>query len=151
MNARIGCHVTLASASQQAATQRGENEVKSVLMRGDAIHACILKHILPVARRTYTLRESGNWMDVSMAVSMKVDALLTAVPPTAKRDRELLSSARYVWQWKCPENPDVCASSTLAKHALTSFTLTKTLTRPAEAYPRTREEQRSRKVSYIEA
>ena len=140
-------NVDMAATPQQAATQRGGNEGKSVLVRGDAIYACIVKHVLPVARRTYTHRESGiNWMDVSAAVSAHVDALLTAEPPLSKTDRELLSAAHYAWQWTCPENPDVCASSTLSKHALMSFNLTKTLARPAEAYPQNRADQRSRKA-----
>jgi hypothetical protein len=134
------------------ATQRGGNEGKSVLVHGDAIHACIVKHILPVARRTYTHRESGiNWVDVSAAVSAHVDALLTADPPMGKTERELLSAAHYVWQWTCPQNPDVGASATLAKHALMSFTLTKTLARPADAYPQNRADQRSRSQSRAEA
>ena len=79
-------NVAMTATPQQAATQRGGNEGKSVLVRGDAIHACVVKHILPVARRTYTHRESGiNWMDVSTAVSAHVDALLTADPPLGKR------------------------------------------------------------------
>ncbi|OUS45595.1 hypothetical protein BE221DRAFT_192917 [Ostreococcus tauri] len=140
-------NVDMAATPQQAATQRGGNEGKSVLVRGDAIYACIVKHVLPVARRTYTHRESGiNWMDVSAAVSAHVDALLTAEPPLSKTDRELLSAAHYAWQWTCPENADVCASSTLSKHALMSFNLTKTLARPAEAYPQNRADQRSRKT-----
>ena len=121
-------------------------------MRGDAIYACVAKHILPVARHKWTHRESGiYWTDVSAAVSERVDALLTADPPMAKTDRELLSAAQHVWQWTCPENPDVLASSTLAKHALASFALTKTLALPAGAYPQNRAEQRSRKQSRAEA
>jgi len=79
-------NVAMTATPLQAATQRGGYEGKSVLVRGDAIHACVVKHILPVARRTYTHRESGiNWMDVSAAVSAHVDALLTADPPLGKR------------------------------------------------------------------
>ena len=138
----------MTATPEQAATQRGGNAGKSVLMRGDAIHACVAKHILPVARHKWTHRESGiYWTDVRAAVSARVDALLTADPPMGKTDRELLSAAHYVWQWTCPENPDVVASSTLAKHAVMTFALTKSLPRPAEGYPQTREEQRSRKAS----
>ena len=112
-----------------------------MLVRGDAIHACGVKHILPVARRTYTHRESGiNWMDVSAAVSAHVDALLIAEPPLSKADRDLLSAAHYAWRWTCPENPDVGASATLTKNALMTFALTKTLARPSEAYPQNRAE-----------
>ena len=49
------------------------------------------------------------------------------------------------------ENPDVCVSATLAKHALMSFTLTKTLEHPADAYPQNRADQRSRSQSRAEA
>jgi len=111
-------NVDMTATPEQVATQRGGNAGKSVLMRGGAIHACVAKHILPVARTTWTHRESGiYWTDVCAAVSACVDALLTAVPPMGKADRELLSAAQYVWQWTCPENPDVCASVTLANHA----------------------------------
>jgi hypothetical protein len=141
-------NVDMTATPEQAATQRGGNAGKSVLLCGDAIHACVAKHILPVARQTWTHRESGiYWTDVCAAVSERVDALLTADPPMGKADRELLSAAQYVWQWTCPENPDVVASSTLTKHAVMTFALTKSLTRPAEGYPQTREEQRSRKAS----
>ena len=141
-------NVDMTATPEQAATQRGGNAGKSVLMRGDAIHACVAKHMLPVARHKWTHRESGfYWTDVRAAVSARVDALLTADPPMGKTDRELLSAAHYVWQWTCPENPDVVASSTLAKHAVMTFALTKSLPRPAEGYPQTREEQRSRKAS----
>ena len=145
-------NVAMTATPLQAATQRGGYEGKSVLLRGDAIHACVVKHILPAARRTYTHRESGiNWMDVSAAVSAHVDALLTADPPLGKTDRDLLSAAHYAWRWTCPENPDVVASATLAKNALTTFTLTKTLARPSEAYPQNRAEQGSREASRVEA
>ena len=140
-------NVDMTATPEQAATQRGGNAGKSVLMRGDAIHACVAKHILPVARHKWTHRESGiYWTDVCAAVSARVDTLLTADPPMGKADREL-SAAQYVWQWTCAENPDVVASSTLTKHAVMTFALTKSLTRPAEGYPQTREEQRSRKAS----
>ena len=49
-------NVAMTATPQQAATQRGGNEGKSVLVRGDAIHACIVKHVLPFARRTYASR-----------------------------------------------------------------------------------------------
>ena len=138
----------MTATPEQAATQRGGNAGKSVLMRGDAIHACVAKHILPVARHKWTHRESGiYWTDVCAAVSARVDALLTTDPPMGKTDRELLSAAHYVWQWTCSENPDVVASSTLTKHAVMTFALTKSPMHPAEGYPQTREEQRSRKAS----
>ena len=44
-------NVDMAATPEQAATQRGGNAGKSVLLRGDAIHACVTKHILPVARQ----------------------------------------------------------------------------------------------------
>ena len=125
-----------------------------MLVCADAIHACVVKRILPVARRTtYTRRESGiNCVDVSAAVSAHVDALLIADPPMGETNRELLPAAHYVCQWMCPENPDVCTSSTLAKHALMSFILTKTLARPEDAYPQNRcADQRSRSQSRAEA
>jgi hypothetical protein len=131
-------NVDMTATPEHAATQRGGNAGKSVLLRGDAIHACVAKHILPVAHRTWTHRESGiYWTDVCAAVSAHVDALLTADPPMGKGDRELLSAAQYVWQWTRPENPDVVASSTLTKHAVMTFALTKSLMRPAEGYPQT--------------
>ena len=34
----------MTATPEQAATQRGGNAGKSVLMRGDAIHACVAKH-----------------------------------------------------------------------------------------------------------
>ena len=52
-------NVDITATQQQAATQRGGNEGKSVLVREDAFHAYIDKYILPVARRTYTHHESG--------------------------------------------------------------------------------------------
>ena len=136
-------NVDMTATPEQAATQRGGNAGKSVLMRGDAIHACVVNHILPVARQAWMRRKSGiHWVDVSAAVSARVDALLTADPPMAKGDRELLSAAQYVWQWTCPENPHVLSSWTLAKHAVMTFALTQSL-----GYPQTGEEQRSRKAS----
>lgn len=119
------------------------------------MNAWVVKYILPVARQTYTHRETGinwmNWMDVSTAVSAHVDALLTTEPPLSKADRDLLSAAHYAWRWTCPENPDVAASATLTKNALTTFALTKTLARPSQTYPQNRAEQRSREASRIEA
>lgn len=78
-------NVDTTATQQQVATQRGGNEGKSVLARRDAIHVCIVKHILPVARRTYTHRKSGIYCtDGSAAVSVEVDALLTADPLLGK-------------------------------------------------------------------
>jgi len=127
-------NVDMTATPEQVATQRGGNAGKSVLLRGDAIHACVVKHILPVARQTWTRRKSGiNWTDVCAAVSARVKALLRADPPMSKADRELLSAAQYVWQWTCPENPDVLASSTLSNLAvMMGFALTQSLTRPTE-------------------
>lgn len=48
-----------ANVDMTVTPQCGGNEGKSVLMRGDAIHTCVIEHMLPVARRTYTHRESG--------------------------------------------------------------------------------------------
>ena len=47
-------NVDMTATPEQAATQRGGNAGKSVLMRGDAIHACVAKHMLPVARHKWT-------------------------------------------------------------------------------------------------
>ena len=85
-----------------------------------------------------TERELTQEVENRFKAVLSVEALLTADPPLGKTGHETLSAAHFVWQWMCPENPDVYASSILTKYALSSFTLTKTHAHPAEVYSQTR-------------
>ena len=135
-----------AASPRQAHTQRGGDEGKSVLPRGDVVHAAIVKHIMPIATQTFRQNASGtNWSDTESAVNAHVDALMNQEPGLNTSDKDLLQAALHSWRWSCPQNPDVLLSSVLRGVAIASFSVAKTLDRPAASYPQNRAEQRSRK------
>ena len=133
-----------------AGTQRGceSTTSRAVFERANTIHALVVKHVLPTAKKTYQALPSGQtWSYVMDVVHEHIDAISQGDDGKPLKSTELsnIQTAVYVFRWTCPESDDMLASKTLSQKYIAEYSLSRSLPPPAADYPQTRTDQRENK------